>query len=456
MNFQSYFQENQKSLLEEYFTFLRFDSISSVKEHQESVRACCSWLRGRVESLGLKTEVWETDGHPVLFAEDLSAGPKRPTLLIYNHYDVQPVDPLELWETPPFEPHVRNNEVFARGAQDNKGQCFYVLAALRAYKKLNGAFPINIKWLIEGEEECGSQGLTKILPSKKERLKADYLAVVDVGIPAMDRPSITLGVRGLITMDLVVQGAKSDLHSGVEGGVAPNPIHAITDLLAKAHNGDGSIAIEGFYDDVKELSSQEKSLLDMHFFDREHYYAMHGVGPYGGERHLPPLERAWFRPTLEINGILGGYTGDGFKTVIASKAKAKVSCRLVEGQDPKRVGRLVKEFFLKNAPEGVTVLVDLHNSFGQAQRTSPNSPFIQAAARAIEEIFHKPCSFILEGASIPVSCELAAAAGAHIAFIGLGLATDHIHAPNEHFGLDRIEKGLCMIGRTIEILGEHK
>jgi acetylornithine deacetylase/succinyl-diaminopimelate desuccinylase-like protein len=424
-----------------------------MKEHKKSVLNCCGWLKGEIEKLDLETEIWETELHPVIFAQDLSAGKDKPTLLLYNHYDVQPVDPLDLWETPPFEPTIRNGEVYARGAQDNKGQCFYVLAALQAYRKIHGKFPINIKWIIEGAEEFGSMGLPETLEQQKEKIQADYLAIVDVGIPSMNRPSLTLGVRGLITMDLVVKCANSDLHSGMEGGVAPNPIQIIADLIAKSRNSDGSIAIEGFYDGTSPLSEEDKKLLDMRF-DEEAYFAMHNVGPHGGEKHLPPLERAWFRPTLEVNGILGGYTGDGFKTVIPAKAKAKISCRLVPGQDPKKIGRLVKEFFLNNAPNGSQVLVDVHEACGRADRTSPNTPFIKAAARAIEEIFQTPCRFILEGASIPISCDLANISGAKIAFLGLGLSSDHIHAPNEHFGINRIEMGLSMIGRTIELLGE--
>lgn len=436
--------------LPDFFEFLSIPSISSEPAFKEEVRRCALYVQKRLGNLGLHTELWETEGHPIVFAAS-EHDPKKPTLLIYNHYDVQPVDPLELWETPPFNPTVRDGQVYARGAQDNKGQCFYVMEALRHIVERDGKLPFNLKLCIEGEEECGSQSLHKILDRKKKELKADVLAIVDLGIPHLNAPTITLGTRGIITMDVEVTNANKDLHSGSHGGLAYNPIHALVKILSEARDENGKITIPGFYDNVETFSEQERKPMRF-IFDEEQYFKDFGIKATGGEIAFPPIERNWLRPTLEINGITGGYAGDGFKTVIPSKASAKVSCRLVPHQDPQQVAHLVKEYFESKAPPGTVVNVHLHGEGGEAARASLQSKGVQAFANAFSEVFNQPCQFIFEGASIPIVPKLAAASGAEPVLLGLGLMTDCIHSPNEHFGIDRLEKGAQIMVKAIDSL----
>ncbi|MDB2614029.1 dipeptidase [Chlamydiales bacterium] len=447
---ENFFDQNREKWLEEFFSFLKFETISAHKKSQNAMHSCVDWLKEEMEKGGLTVSEWDTISHPVLFGQNLEAGLDRPTLLIYNHYDVQPVDPLNLWESPPFEPTIRNGEIYARGASDDKGQCFYVLKALQAYRELFGTFPINIKLIIEGDEETGSEGLEGVLGKYKEDLKADAIAIVDLGITNIDQPSVTLGVRGIITMDLEVSGPQKDLHSGVEGGVIHNPIHALCDMLASIRDKEGRVQIPDFYSGVKPLSQEEAADLMLEF-DHEAYEKIHGTGPHGGEKAFSPRERAWIRPTLEINGIFGGYQEDGFKTVIPAKAGAKISCRLVPGQDPEVISNRVQSYFENNAPEGIKVKVTPHPGRGHACKAEISSPIIQAASSAFTEVFKKKCRFILEGGSIPVVTELSKVTGGDVAFIGVGLPTDQIHAPNEHFGIERLKKGFCIITRMIDL-----
>ena len=437
--------------LKDYFTFLRFQSISSEPSFQDDVRDCADWVSSYLKKIGFEVELWPTSGHPTIFANYEKAGPNQPTVLIYNHYDVQPVDPLDQWESPPFEPTVRNGEVFARGAQDNKGQCFYVLLALKALIERNGGLPVNVKLCIEGEEECASTGLSGILNKKKKELSADYLAIVDMGMPNASTPAITLGVRGMVTMDVEVTGTDKDLHSGSHGGVAYNPIHALIQILDKVRDASGKITIPGFYNDVIEMTDKEKSLIDGQFNSRE-YEKNFGAKPTGGEVAYPPLARNWFRPTIEINGISGGYSGTGFKTVIPSKAHAKVSCRLVPNQDPLVIAELVSAYFQSQAPEGTNVKVTVHAGTGKSLRASSDSLIAKAFVTAYEEIFQTKCKCDYSGGSIPVLAELADVTKATTILVGLGLPDDAIHAPNEHFGLDRIEKGFLSIARMLQLL----
>ncbi len=445
------YQTYREQALKDLYTFLKFQSVSSEAEFKTQVLACADWVVDYLKKIGFEVEVWPTQGHPTIFAQYNRAGPSQPTLLIYNHYDVQPVDPIELWQSPPFEPTVRNGEIYARGAQDNKGQCFYVLLALKAMIESQGSLPINIKLCIEGEEECGSHGLSQIAKTKSKQLKADYLAIVDLGLTEITKPAITLGLRGLVTMDVEVSSSHTDLHSGSHGGVAFNPIHALVGLLASVRNKEGAVTIPGFYDDVQPLSKEEKSQLALDF-DVQAYEATFGTKPTGGEAAFSPVERNWIRPTLEINGINGGYSGTGFKTVIPAKATAKVSCRLVPKQDPMKIGKLVAHYLESHAPAGTHVKVTIHPGVGQAVRASIDSAVTKAFATAYAEVFQKPCEYIYAGGSIPVVPELATACGGEVVMVGLGLPDDCIHAPNEHFGVERIEKGFLTIVRALQLL----
>lgn len=451
-NLKKTFKQNESEILKDYFTFLRFQSISTEAASKPQVLACAQWVADYVKKIGFHVEKWETTGHPTIFASYTKAGPNKPTLLIYNHYDVQPVDPLSEWKSPPFEPTVRDGEVYARGAQDNKGQCFYTLLALKMMLERDGSLPINVKLCIEGEEEAGSAGLGNILKEKAKDLKADYLAIVDVGIRGPDRPSVILGVRGMVTMDIEVQGSTTDMHSGCCGGVVFNPIHALVELLSSARDGQGKITIPGFYDDVVTMDPKDRQSISWDF-DHAEYEKMFGAKAVGGEIAFSPNERNWIRPTLEINGISGGYSGSGFKTVIPAKAYAKASCRLVPNQSPEKIGALVKNYLEKRAPEGIKVQVNIHPGGGMAMHSNPSSKGVKAFKKAYEEVFQKPCEFVYEGATIPVIAKLAAACQGEVVLVGLALPDDHIHAPNEHFGVNRIEKGLLIMSEALELLG---
>lgn len=452
-NVDKIYDQCREEALRDYFTFLKFKSVSSEKEHVHDVKACADWLVTYLKNMGFKVELWEIEGHhPTIFAS-FEVSKSKPTLLIYNHYDVQPIDPLEAWNSPPFEPTERDGEIYARGAQDNKGQCFYTVQALKALLKHEGTLPVNVKLCIEGEEECGSIGLAKILKEKSKELKADFLAIVDVGIPAKNQPAVTLGARGLVTMDVEVQGTNVDLHSGSHGGLVYNPIHALVEILNSVRLPNGKVAIPSFYDDVLPLTSEEKKELSF-TFDENEYEKKFGCKVTGGEKEFSPLERISVRPTFEVNGISGGYSGLGFKTVIPSIASAKISCRLVPNQEPKKIAELVKQYLEKKAPPGVKVSVHIHQGGGKAVRAKLDSKVSQAFVKAYQAIFNTPCKFIFEGGSIPIVTELSKASESEVVFVGLGLSGDQIHAPNEHFGLDRFEKGFKLIIHALHELGK--
>ena len=449
--FESDFLKNKDKIFSEFETFLNFQSISSEPKFSGEVRKCCLWLKHLLEEMGLAVREYETSHHPVLLATYDKAGSDKPTLLIYNHYDVQPVDPIEEWKSPPFTPTVRDGQIYARGAQDNKGQLFYTLQALRALFKKEGSLPVNLKWCIEGEEECGSQGLLEVIQKHPQDFKADYLAVVDVGIPAADIPAVTLGVRGILTFDVKVKGSTTDLHSGQHGGMVYNPLHALVEVLSSLKTEKGEIAIPGFYDDVRALSEKEKTLFSWDF-DALRYEKETGAKATGGEKGYTPLERAWVRPTIEINGISGGYAGEGFKTVIPAKAIAKISCRLVPSQDPAKVKDLITAFIKSQAKEGFEVEVISHAGGGEAVRADPTSRVVKAFSEAFSDVFQKKALFILDGGSIPVVSKLAQISGSQVVLVGLGLTTDQIHAPNEHFGVERFRQGYLIMSRALQLL----
>ncbi len=450
MTMDTYFEKHKKQIIEDYSKLLSFQSISAETGYLEECKACASWIEQQFKKIGFTTSQWGEGFPPTVFGT-YQADSKLPTLLIYNHYDVQPVDPIDLWESDPFTATITGDKIVARGAEDNKGQFFYMLTALRAlYEKYKG-FPCSIKVLVEGEEESGSAHLANLLLQHKKEIKADYAMIVDLGMRSRTKPAITIGTRGLLGLTVEVTGTREDLHSGSHGGLAYNPLHALVGMLAKARNEDGSIAIPGFYEGLQ-IPSQD--LLDSiaSFFDSLDYEKTHGAPPTGGEKNLPPIQRNWLRPTLEVNGVHGGYGGPGSKTVIPSQAFAKITCRLVPGQDPKAVAQRIKEFFESNTPKGVTSKVKIHEGLGVAVRTDPSSPCIQALARAMKEVFKTDAEFILEGASIPIVPDLAKASGADVVMWGVGLATDKIHAPNEEFDFSRMEKGFQVAFRTIELL----
>ncbi len=441
---------DERQLLEDYFTFLRIPSISADPAHADDVRAACSFVEGYLKDSDLDVEVWETPDYPVVFGSYLEAGPGKPTLLIYGHYDVQPVDPLDEWITPPFEPTVRDGQVYARGAQDNKGQILYTMYAIRALMKRDGKLPINLKIVVEGQEETKSLGFAQILQARAQDLQADYLLAPDFDIPSIDQPAVTCGLRGMIALTVELWSSKIDLHSGGHGGVVYNPNHALVEMLAKLRDAEGRVTVRGFYDDVEELNDHEKQLLSLEF-DEEKYKRDFGAQMTGGEKGYTPGQSNRVRPTLELNGISGGYAGPGIKTVIPARAEAKISCRLVPGQDPEKIIRAIKQQLEETLPEGVEMKITEYGG-DRAVKTAPDFPFVRALSQAYKEVFGKECKLTLSGGSVPISAKLSDACGAPPVFMGIGLIDDDIHAPNEHFGIDRLKLGFLTVARLLEIL----
>jgi len=453
MKIEDYLQEFDSAsehYLAELYEFLRIPSISSENEFVEDVLRCSKWVANFLSDAGFKVRILEGAGHPVVFAERFISA-DLPTLMFYQHYDVQPVDPISEWVSPPFEPTVREGEIYCRGAQDNKGQCYSTLAALRYLLKNQPDLPINLKVIVEGEEETGSEVLTALLKTDGELFRSDAIVIPDFGIRSLDHPSITLGTRGMISFTLKLSGSSTDLHSGMLGGVAYNPNRAMTEILGALVDSQGRVAIPGFYDDVKELTNEEKDLIDWSF-DHQRYKKYFGSEAIGGEIGFSPYERAWIRPTLEINGINGGYTGSGFKTVIPAQTIAKISCRLVPDQDPTKVAELVRGHILSQIPPGIECDLEVHAGAGRPLRTSYDTRISKVSAQAISEACGgKHCGPILSGGSIPVISELARVSGGDTVFMGYGFDTDQIHAPNEHYGINRIRLGFATIGRMVEL-----
>lgn len=427
--------------------FLRIPSISTASSYKADVLRCHDWLIEQLKSIGFRVESIPTSRNPVILAH--MEGPSQsPQVLIYGHYDVQPADPHELWTHPAFEPFIdESGEIFARGAQDNKGQLWAVIQSIRLLKK-QGRLACSVTLCIEGEEESGSVGLFEILDSLKDKIKADALLVVDVDVPQKDLPAVTLGCRGNITMTLELTGSNSDLHSGMHGGIVFNPLHAVVQMLGNMRAADGKILIDGFYDDVETLSEDEKKDFMLEF-DEASYEKTFGAKPNGGEQAFSPIESCWMRPTLEINGLSGGYSGEGFKTVIPAKATAKISCRLVPNQDPKKILECLKKRLKELTPEGMDLKITLHGQSSWA-RANPSALIVKAARAAYSEAFGKPCTCILSGGSIPITACLAETAGADVLFIGYGLGDDNIHAPNEHYGTDRVITLAGILAATLE------
>jgi acetylornithine deacetylase/succinyl-diaminopimelate desuccinylase-like protein len=442
-------EKHRKEIREDYFAFLRFRSISTEPEYKGELRACAEWVKAYLQKSSFQAELIETPIHPVVYAEKI-VGNEKPTVLIYGHYDVQPVDPLDLWTSDPFVPSEREGRVYARGAVDDKGQIFYAMVALRALSELGRPLPVNVKFCIEGEEEAASVGLTTILPTITKKLSAESLLVVDFDSYDESTPAINLGARGLIAMDLSLTGSKGDLHSGQLGGIAYNPNRALVELLFKLYDETGRVQIEGFYDDVIEPTEEEKKAFtqkgDVSYFTKEF-----GIHLFGGEKGRSIQEANLFRPTIEINGMGGGYFGAGFKTVIPAKAIAKISCRLVPKQDPKKISAQLIAFFEKHAPKGMKLDVKILSG-ESAYRGNPFSKLAHAVAAASEEVMGKSCRRSLSGGSIPVVAALSSQLGADVVGMGYGLPTDQIHAPNEHFDFRRFDRGFFTVARTIEQL----
>ena len=437
--FLDYFGSHKERFIKEWKEFLSFRSISTDPHYREECVACAGWVAAELQKIGFKSEVWQSATLPLVYGV-MPGNPNKPSILFYGHYDVQPVDPLELWTTPPFKPEIRDGRMYARGAQDNKGQVMYFLKALEALGALGADLP-TIKVLIEGEEEDGSTAMNVGLDGWREHLQADILMVCDTGVIYPSVPTITMGLRGIAHCEVQVHGPKVDLHSGVYGGVVLNPLQALSQIVASLHAPDGSVAVPGFYEGVREPSPEDKRLANEAPINIEEMSRALGVALTGGERGLPPLERRGFRPTLEINGIGGGYQGAGGKTVIPSHGMAKLSMRLVSGQEPERILRSVVQYLESSAPEGTRVEVHHQVVGGPAVLLSVNASAIQKAREALAKAFGRDPVYVWEGASIPIVTKLAAVSGAQPLMVGFGEEGDMIHAPNESFSLRQFEEG---------------
>jgi len=429
------------SYLEDFYSFLRFPSVSTDDAYTEKLKACAHWLVERLTSIGLETQLVSTAGHPIVWARNKHR-PGRRTVLIYGHYDVQPPDPLELWDSPPFEPILKHGYIFARGATDNKGQILSHILGIQETIEQDGELPVNVHLVIEGEEEIGSVNLGSFLNENRDALKCDVAVVSDTGMIARGVPTLSYGLRGVTSLEIKVIGAKMDLHSGVFGGAVANPITALAQLLTTLHDTKGRVGIAGFYDRVKPLENWEREAWRKLPVDGDELILKEtGVPELFGEAGYNSLERLWARPTAEINGIGGGYQGKGTKTVIASHAMAKLTFRLVPNQEGDEILKLAKTHLRKNLPKGVTLdITDGHS--GPWYLTDPHSPEGEAAQRALRKAFKAEVALIREGGSIPIVAQFRGILGVETLLMGLALADCRAHSPNENFPLENLEGGI--------------
>ena len=438
---ESFIDSNRVKFLEELRTLIRFHSISSISENKGEVQKCASWLKAHLESIGLKNcAVYPTDRHPVVYGEWLEASGK-PTLLIYGHYDVQPVDPLELWDNPPFEPAMKGDKLYARGATDNKGQFFAHLKAIESSLKINKTLPVNVKIILEGEEEIGSPNLNKFLKSHTGLLKCDLVAVSDSPMFAKGMPTICYGLRGLTYLEIKVIGPSKDLHSGSFGGAVANPIETLAKIIAKLKDDKGRATIPGFYDQVLPLTEVERLNFAKLPYNEKEYMAEIGVPALTGEEGYSTMERTWVRPTMELNGMVGGFTGEGAKTVIPSYASAKISMRLVPEQDPEEIAGSFEAYVKKLCPPSVKMEIIRHHG-GQPYHIPLDSPVIKLTINALKRGFGKDPVFVREGGSIPIVASFKKILGVDTVLLPLGLPDENTHSPNESFYLPNFYDGI--------------
>jgi acetylornithine deacetylase/succinyl-diaminopimelate desuccinylase-like protein len=437
---KEYQEKNKDRFLTELIDLLRVPSISAKTEHKADMNVCAEAVRKSLEQAGAdKAQVMNTNGHPVVYAEKI-IDPSKPTVLVYGHYDVQPPDPLELWTSGPFEPVIKDGKLYARGSADDKGQFYMHIKALEMLTKTN-SLETNIKFLIEGEEEIGSPNLGQFVAQHKELLKADVILISDSAMISLDNPSLDIGVRGLAYIQVEVTGPNRDLHSGTYGGAVANPITILAKMIASCHDENNHITIPGFYDDVVEATEAERKLMAQAPFNEQEYKNDLGVKEVWGEKGYSVNERTGIRPTLELNGIWGGYTSEGAKTVLPSKASAKISARLVPNQSSHKITEMLLDYFRKIAPPSVTVnAFELHG--GEPYMTPIDSKAYKAAAKAIETTFGKAPIPVRGGGSIPICSILEKELGIKIVFMGFGLDSDNLHSPNEKFELNNFYKGI--------------
>ncbi|NMP21764.1 dipeptidase [Sulfobacillus harzensis] len=449
----SYLKTHRDQHVSEVSDFLRIPSVSALSSHKGDVARAAEWLKNRLVAAGFQdARLDSTPGNPVVVASGPQR-PDRPTVLVYGHYDVQPVDPLSSWRHDPFDPTVEDNILYARGASDDKGQVFMQLIAAEAWQKA-GSLPVNVKFLFEGEEEIGSVHLSQYIREHQTDLTADLAVISDTPMYADGYPSISYGLRGLVSLEITVHGPFQDLHSGVYGGAVMNPAHALARLIASLHDEDGRVRVAHFYDDVEPLSDEERAALARLPFDPAVYRDDVQVPALFGETGYSTLERIWARPTLEVNGMWSGFTGEGQKTIIPSTAHAKITCRLVPHQRPEQIIEAVSEHLRQHLPPGVRLTISPGEG-APGSITPLNHPAVKAAERAIEAIYHTPASYIRMGGSIPVVVDFQETLGIPTLLLGFALPNENFHAPNEHFHLDNFYRGAETVAALWAYLGDR-
>ena len=437
----SYIKENNDTYLNELKDFLRIPSISTLSGHKDDINKAASFVAEKLTSAGIsRVNIFKTEGNPIVYGEWLGA-PGKPVVLIYGHYDVQPVDPVDKWNSPPFEPVIKNGKIFARGATDDKGQLYVHIKSVEAYFKTRGSLPLNVKFLIEGEEEIGSENLEKFICSNTDLLKCDSVLISDTALYEEGVPTLTYGLRGLAYMEVELTGPSQDLHSGTFGGAVANPVNVLAGLISKLHDKNGKVTIPYFYSNVKKLTKKEKANFKRLKFSDRKFARDAGVTELSGEKGFSTLERIWIRPTLDCNGIFGGFTSTGAKTIIPSTASAKISMRLVPDQDPKKIVREFTKYIKKITPKSIKVVVkDLHSAYPVL--TPLNDKAAIAASAAMEKAFGKKTVYIRDGGSVPIVTVFAKKLKVSPVLMGFGLNSENLHSPNEHFDLNHFQLGI--------------
>lgn len=437
---EAYLTENAARFVEELKDLLRIASVSADSAFLPEMKKGAQFVHDKLVEAGLKAEIVETAGHPIVYGEWIGAQ-GAPTALVYGHYDVQPPDPLDKWTTPPFEPDVRDGKIYARGATDDKGQMWTHVKSVESWLKTHGTLPVNVKFVIEGEEEVGGENLDRFLAEHKEKLACDVVVVSDTSQYAPGMPAITYGLRGILAVEVSLTGPNRDLHSGIFGGSVANPVNGLAKMLGGLIDDSGRVRIPGFYDDVIELTAEERQAFAALPFDEANFLADLDVDAVSGEAGFSTLERRWARPTCDINGFYGGYTGEGPKTIVPSRATAKITCRLVPDQDPVRLTAALREFLESKLPQGLRMeFTDFHGA--PALVFDPHSEPMEAAKRAIETAFGTAPVMIREGGSIPVVATFRELLGVDTLLLGWGQNTDNLHSPDEHFRLDDFHRGI--------------
>ena len=453
---KNYLEANQDRYLKELLEFLSIPSISSLKEYKADVAKAGEWVAARLQAAGIENvQVLPTGGHPVVYGDWMHA-PDKPTVLIYGHFDTQPVDPLELWTQPPFEPALKDNRVYARGASDDKGNMLAPILAVEALLSSESRLPVNVKCFFEGQEEIGSPQLPEFISANRQRLACDLILSADGGQWDEDQPALMIGLRGLCNLQIDVRAARSDTHSGTFGGTIMNPIHALVRLIDTMHTPQGAIAVEGFYDAVRPLTEPEQDQIAEIPFDEADYKAGLGVDALFGEPGYSTYERAWIRPTLEVNGIWGGFQGEGVKTVLPGSAHAKISCRLVPDQDPAQILKLLTTHIEKHTPPGVKVALDLNPSTADPYLIPFDHPGNQAAADVHKELFGKEPYYARMGGSIPVCGIFLKELGAYTVNFAFGLKDENVHGPDEFFRLKSFSRAQLAYGMLLEQLSKYE